>query len=101
MGSGAGKKRDFGVHFGAGLRLETSSLWPFAKSSPFVFNEIVASVVSKNNLFCFLPPSLSGRPFDFPAMRHPFRIPGNERQTFIGYRRRVGMSSEKCGGQTK
>ena len=66
MRSRIGKNRDFGVHFGANLFLKTSSFWPFSKDSTFVFNKIVASLVSKNNLFSFLLPSLSGRPFDFP-----------------------------------
>jgi hypothetical protein len=34
-------------------------------------------------------------------MRRLVRTPGSEWQTTIGYHRRVGMSSEKCSGQTK
>jgi hypothetical protein len=55
-----GKNRDFGVHFGANLRMQISSFWPFSKNAAFVFNKIVASLVLKNNLF-FLPPAFPFR----------------------------------------
>jgi hypothetical protein len=95
MGSRIGKKRDLGVHLGAKWRLKTSSFLPFPKTRSFIFNKMVASVVSKNNLFPFLLSSLSGRPFDFPTMPRLFPNPGREWQTIIGYHRRVGMLSEK------
>jgi hypothetical protein len=95
MGSRIGKNGDFGVHLGANWRLKTSSFLPFPKTLPFILNKLVASVVSKNNLFAFLLFSLSGRPFDFPPVRRLVSNPSREWQTIIGYYCRVGMSSEK------
>jgi hypothetical protein len=95
MGSRIGKNGDFGVHLGAIWRLKTSSFLFFSKTLSFIFNKLVASVVSKNNLFPFLLSSLSGRPFDFPPMRRLVPNPSREWQTIIGYRGGVGMSSEK------
>ena len=68
MRSRIGKNRDFGVHLGANWRLKTSSFLTFSKTRSFIFNKLVASVVSKNNLFAFLLSLLSGRPFDFPTL---------------------------------
>jgi hypothetical protein len=83
---------------GANCRLKTSSFLPFSKTWSFIFNKLVASVVSKNNLFPFLLSSLSGRPFDFPPMRRLVPNPSRKWQTIIGYHRRAGMSSEKWAG---
>ena len=96
-GSRIGKKRDFGVHLGANWRLKTSSFLRFSKTQSFIFKKLVASVVSKNNLFSFLLSSLSGRPFDFPPMPRLVPNPSREEQTIIGYHGRLVMSSEKQG----
>jgi hypothetical protein len=95
MGSRIGKNGDLGAHLEANWRLKTSSFLPFSKTRSFIFNKMVASVVSKNNLFPFLLSSLSGRPFDFPPMRRLVPNPSREWHTLIGYHRRVRMSSEK------
>ena len=99
MGSGIGKNGDCEVHLGANWRLKTSSFLPFSKARSFIFNKLVASVVSKNNLFAFLLSSLPGRPFDLPPMRRLVPNPGREWQTIIGYHWRVGMSSENKWGE--
>jgi hypothetical protein len=95
MGSRIGKNSDFGVHLGANWRLKTSSFLPFSKTRSFIFNKMVASVVSKNNLFPFLLSSLSARPFDFPPLPRLVPNPSREWQTIVGYKGRAGMSSEK------
>jgi hypothetical protein len=96
MRSQIGKNRDFGVHFGANLRLKTSSFWAFSKCSTFIFNKILASLVSKNNLFSFSPAYPFRQTLQLRPARRFVRTPGSERQTYIGYHRRVGMSSGKC-----
>jgi hypothetical protein len=85
MGFRIGKNRDFGVHLGANLRLKTSSFLPLSKTRSFIFNKMVASLVSKTNPFSFLLSSLSGRPFDFPTMRRLVPNPSSGWQTIIGY----------------
>jgi hypothetical protein len=95
MGSRIGKNGGFGVHFGANWRLKTSSFLPFSKTRSFIFNKMVASLVSKNNLFPFLLSFPSGRPFVFPPVRRLVPNPSREWQTIIGYHGGVGMSSEK------
>jgi hypothetical protein len=73
-----GKKRDFGVHFGANLRVEISLFWPFSKDSAFIFNRIVASLVSKNNLFFFSSALPFQQAFRLPLMRRLVRTLGSE-----------------------
>jgi hypothetical protein len=78
MGYGIGKNRDFSVHFGVNLRLQTSSFWRFAQGWSFVFNELVASVVSKNNLFPCSPAFPFRHASRLPPTRRLIRTPGSE-----------------------
>jgi hypothetical protein len=60
IGSGIGKNRGFGAYFGANLHLQISSFWAFSKNSAFIFNKIVASLLSKKQSF-FLSPAFPFR----------------------------------------
>ena len=55
--------------------LQTSSFWAFAKDRPFVFNELVASVVSKNNLFPCSPAFPFRHAFHFPRRATSSALP--------------------------
>ena len=57
MGSRTRKNGDFGLHLGAKWRMKTSSFLHFSKHSPFIFNNILASLVQETISFLvsFLP----------------------------------------------